>query len=125
VFDRPRVVAQDGPFADAEPAALGDDDAARFERLGRLLDRLAAAGDAEIGVPRRQVFDDVIDAVLEIAAGDRGRIAAAKTAVGSTLYSAPMRARMWRASSRTSVRECTSTRSRPIGAPNVVKARER
>ena len=35
-----------------------------------------------------------------------GRIAAANTAVGSTLYSAPMRARTSRVSSSTSLREC-------------------
>ena len=35
-----------------------------------------------------------------------GRIAAAKTAVGSTLYSAPIRARTSRVSSSTSLRDC-------------------
>ena len=67
VLDRPRVVAQHGALADAEAAALGDDDAARLERLGRFFDRLPAAGDAEVGVPRRELLDQAIDARLEIA----------------------------------------------------------
>ncbi len=40
VLDRARVVAQHGALADAEAPALGDDDAARLERLGGFLDRL-------------------------------------------------------------------------------------
>src|SRR6185295_3921345 len=52
MLDRARVVAQHDAFAHPEPSALGDDDAARFERLGRLLDRLASAADAEVGAAR-------------------------------------------------------------------------
>jgi len=45
-----------------------------------------------------------------------GRIDAANTAVGSTLYNSPVRARTTRASSSTSVREWTSTPATLIGA---------
>ena len=71
VLDRARVIAQHGALADAEPAAFGDDDAARLERLGGFLDRLAAAGHAEVGVPRGELLDQPIDARLEIAPRDR------------------------------------------------------
>ena len=57
VLDRPRVVAEHAAVAHAEPAAFEDDDAARFERLGGFLDRLASAGDAEVGAPCRQLLD--------------------------------------------------------------------
>jgi hypothetical protein len=50
---------------------------------------------------------------------------AANTAVGSTLYNSPVRARTTRASSSTSVREWTSTPATLIGAPNVVNDRDR
>ena len=54
-----------------------------------------------------------------------GRIAAAKIAVGEHCSCAPIRARTWRVSSRTSVRECTSMFATVIGAPKVTNARER
>ena len=52
VLDRACVVAQHDTFAHAEPAALGDHDAARLQRLGGFFDRLAAAGHAEVGARR-------------------------------------------------------------------------
>ena len=57
MLDRPGVVAQHAALAHAEPAALGDDDAARLERLGRLLDGLPAARDAEVRAPRGELLD--------------------------------------------------------------------
>src|SRR5229473_2646249 len=71
VLDRPGVVAEHAPFPHAEAAAFDDDNPARDERLGRLFHRLAAARDAEVGAPRRELFDELVDAALEIAAGDR------------------------------------------------------
>src|SRR4030095_12088213 len=55
MFDRAGIVAQYVPLADAEPSALGDDDASRLERFGRFFNRLLAAGDAEVRVARRQL----------------------------------------------------------------------
>ena len=62
VLDRPGVVAQHAALAHAEASALGDDDAAGLERLGRFLDRLAAARHAEVGVARGELLDQLIDA---------------------------------------------------------------
>src|SRR4051794_24637266 len=72
MLDRARVVPEDASFADAEPAAFGDDDAAGLERLGRFFDHLPAGGDSEIRVPRGELADQAIDPALEIAARDRG-----------------------------------------------------
>ena len=68
VLDGARVVAEHAAVADAEAAALEDDDAARFERLGRLVDGLPSARHAEVRVARRQLLDQLVDARLEIAA---------------------------------------------------------
>ena len=57
MLDRARVVAQHVALADAEAAALDDDDAARLERLGGFVDGLAAAGDAEVGAGGAQLVD--------------------------------------------------------------------
>ena len=62
VLDRPRVVPQHGALAHAEAPALGDDDAAGLERLGRLVDRLPSAGHAEVGVARGELLDQPVDA---------------------------------------------------------------
>src|SRR2546430_17526170 len=67
VLDRSTVIAKHAALADAEAAALEDDDAAGFEGLGGFVDRLPAGGDAEVGPPRRELFDQSIDAAFEIA----------------------------------------------------------
>jgi hypothetical protein len=54
-----------------------------------------------------------------------GRIAAAKSCGGSTLNCDPIRVRIRRLSSSTSVREFGSYPDARIGAPKVTKARER
>src|SRR5258707_13202242 len=71
VLDRPRVVFQHGSLAHAEAPALGDDDAAGLEWFGGLVNRLAAAGDAEVRVPRGELLNQPIDPRLQIAARDR------------------------------------------------------
>ena len=71
MLDGAGVVAQHAAVAHAEPPALGDDDAARFERLGRLVDRLAPAGGAEVRAARRQLLDEPVDPRLEVGPGDR------------------------------------------------------
>src|SRR5439155_16285712 len=71
VFDAPPVIAQDAALAYAEPPAVGDDDAARFERFGSLVDGLTAARHAEVRVARRELFDQPIDPALESAPSDR------------------------------------------------------
>ena len=127
VLDRPRVVAQHGALADAEPSALGDDDAARLERLGGLLDRLPCRSSRRGSRAARRAPRSVDRcAVSRSRRVIDGRMAAAKTAVGSTLYSAPMRARTSRASSSTSrARLDVASPATGIGAPNVTNARDR
>ena len=49
VLDRPGIVSEHAALPDAKAPAILDDDAAPFERPGRLVDRLAAALDAEVG----------------------------------------------------------------------------
>src|SRR5580765_7196531 len=71
MLDRPRVVLQHGALAHAEAPALGDDNAARFERFGGFVDRLSAARDPEVGVPRGELLDQPIDARLQVAPRDR------------------------------------------------------
>src|SRR5260370_24008726 len=71
VFDRSAVIAQNVPVADAEPSAVDDDDAPRFERFRWLVDRLPAAHDTEIGPLGCELTDQTIDASLEIAAANR------------------------------------------------------
>ena len=87
VLDRARVVAKDGPLADAEAAAAFDvDDAAGGERLRAALHRLASRA-ARPGWRRRREASSMI-AVRAISSSRRvidGRMAAATTAVGSTL----------------------------------------
>src|SRR5262245_34922316 len=61
VFDRPAVIAEHAPLADAEAAALQHDDAARGERLGGFLDRLTSAHDAEICTFRGELLHHAID----------------------------------------------------------------
>ena len=61
VFDRPRVIAEHTAIADAESIPFQDDDAAGRQGLGGFLDRLTAAGDGEVGAPRGQLLDEVID----------------------------------------------------------------
>ena len=75
MLDRLGVVAEHGAFAHAKAAVLGDDHAARLERLGGGGHDVAAVREIEIGVPYVELFDEVID----------GRMADAKSAVGSTL----------------------------------------
>jgi len=54
-----------------------------------------------------------------------GRIEAATSAVGSTLYCRPIRSRTVRVSSSTSVLDSALQPATEIGAPKVTKARER
>src|SRR5581483_4222326 len=61
VSDRARVVPKHGSFPNAEPSAFGDDDPARLEGLGRFVDRLSPAGDAEVRASRRQLVDEAVD----------------------------------------------------------------
>ena len=49
VLDRPGVVAEHVAIADAEPALVADDDAARFERLGGVVDGFGGRLHAEVG----------------------------------------------------------------------------
>jgi hypothetical protein len=107
MVERFRVVAQHVAIANAQPAVVRDDDPARFERFDRGVHRLRPAGDAEVG-----------------AAGREGRIAAATSAVGSTLYSLPTVFISVCARSSTARREFGSTPSTAIGVPKVTNARD-
>ena len=71
MLDRSRVVAQHGALAYAESAVLSDDDSAGSRAARRrFLDRLAAARSRpRLRVPRGELFDQAIDARLEIARG--------------------------------------------------------
>ena len=88
VLQRARVVAQHGALAHAEAAAALDvDDVAVGEQRRARFDRLAS-GPSRPGWRRRRgaMLDDRVGARLEVAlASIDGRIAAATTAVGSTL----------------------------------------
>ena len=64
---RAGVVAEHVAVAHAEPAAIVDDDAARFERLGGFFDGLPAARDAEVRADGAQRLDDRFGARFEIA----------------------------------------------------------
>src|SRR5918993_977952 len=70
VFDCASVVAENVSISHAEPAAIVDDDAARFEWLGGLFNGLAAAGHAKIRADCAKRFDDGVGPRLEIALGD-------------------------------------------------------
>src|SRR4051812_4163872 len=66
MFDGAGVVTKHTSVADPESAALEHDDVAGFERFSGLLDRLAAAGDTEIGPLGGQFLDHPVDALFEI-----------------------------------------------------------
>ena len=90
------------------------------------LDRLAAAGDAEVGVRRPQLVDDRVGAILEIAP----RRSTAASPRRRPPSAAPCRAcrcvsRIWCASVHAR-RGATRRRSPPsgIGAPKVTNARD-
>src|SRR5437899_12937504 len=70
MFDRAAVVAEDAALAHAEPSALRDDDAARLQRPGGLVDRLAAARCADVRVSRSQPLPQPTDPGLAIPAAD-------------------------------------------------------
>src|SRR5438445_12996164 len=71
MLDRSLVVPEHAALAHPEASALEDDDAACLEGFGGFVDGLPAAGDAEVRVPRTELFDEPIDAALQIASGDR------------------------------------------------------
>src|SRR5215467_9473484 len=71
MLDCAGVVAQNGAIANAEPAALTHDDAAGLEGIGRFIDGVAAAGDAEVRLPGAELVEQAINACFELATGDR------------------------------------------------------
>ena len=75
VFDRPRVVPQHGSLAYAEAAGFRDDDAACLERLGRLIEELAAR-HANLGVTSgRQAIEEAAEPLelRGVVVAERGR----------------------------------------------------
>src|SRR5262245_44454407 len=70
VLNGSRVVPENAPLSHTKPPVLEHHDAAGFQRLGGVVDRLPAADDAEVRVPHRQLVDETINALLEIAARD-------------------------------------------------------
>jgi hypothetical protein len=68
MVERARVVAEHVAIAYAEAAAFDHDDAARFERLGGLLDGFGAAVDSEVRALAAERVDQGLGTLLQLLA---------------------------------------------------------